>query len=85
MVPCRLAVKVHAPRFRGYATDIGSHFGRSQANFQPLAPISFLERAAAVYPEHTAIVHGKDFKQNYEELAQRSKRLGSALNGLGEL
>jgi len=29
------------------------------ANSQPLSPVSFLRRAAAVRPEQTAIVHGK--------------------------
>ena len=31
---------------------------RNAANFQPLTPLSFLERAAAVFPDKTAIVHG---------------------------
>ena len=32
---------------------------RNPANFQPLTPLTFLERAAAVYPKHTAIIHGQ--------------------------
>ena len=31
---------------------------RNPANFQPLSPLPFLERAAAVYPRHTAVIHG---------------------------
>jgi len=31
---------------------------RNPANFQPLTPLSFLERAAAVFPDRTAIIHG---------------------------
>ena len=31
---------------------------RNAANFQPLTPLSFLARAADVYPEQTAIIHG---------------------------
>src|SRR5215471_21713959 len=31
---------------------------RNAANFQPLTPLSFLERAASVFPDHTAIIHG---------------------------
>ena len=31
---------------------------RNRANFQPLTPLGFLERAAAVFPAHTAIIHG---------------------------
>ena len=31
---------------------------KNPANFQPLTPLSFLARAAAVFPNHTAIIHG---------------------------
>ena len=31
---------------------------RNTANFQPLTPLTFLERAASVFPDHTAIIHG---------------------------
>ena len=31
---------------------------RNPANFQPLTPLTFLERAASVFPKHTAIIHG---------------------------
>ena len=31
---------------------------KNPANFQPLTPLSFLERAARVFPDHVAIVHG---------------------------
>ena len=34
------------------------HLDKNPANYQPLTPLQFLERAAAVYPEHTAIIHG---------------------------
>ena len=32
---------------------------RGPANFQPLTPLGFLERAASVYPERTAVVDRK--------------------------
>jgi fatty-acyl-CoA synthase len=32
---------------------------RRQANHAALTQLSFLERAAAVWPEHTAVVHGR--------------------------
>ena len=38
-----------------YDTDLD----RNPANFQPLTPLGFLERAAAVFPDHTAIIHGR--------------------------
>jgi 3-(methylthio)propionyl---CoA ligase len=51
---------------------------RNPANFQPLTPLGFLERAAAVFPDHTAIIHGP-LKRSYAEFYARTRRLGSAL------
>src|SRR3989440_7215435 len=51
---------------------------RNPANFQPLTPLTFLERAAAVYPRHTAIVHGP-LRRSYGEFYARARRLASAL------
>ena len=45
---------------------------RNPANFQPLTPLTFLERAAAVFPDHTAIIHGK-LRRNYAEFYARSR------------
>ena len=51
---------------------------RNPANFQPLTPLTFLERAASVYPDHTAIVHGAK-SWTYAEFYARARRLASAL------
>jgi 3-(methylthio)propionyl---CoA ligase len=51
---------------------------RNPANFQPLTPLTFLERAAAVFPDHVAIIHGA-LRRNYREFYGRSRRLASAL------
>src|SRR5881227_4365705 len=51
---------------------------RNPANFQPLTPLTFLERAAAVYPEHTAIIHGP-LRRTYAEFYARARQLASAL------
>ncbi len=51
---------------------------RNPANFQPLTPLTFLERAAAVFPERIAIVHGR-LRRNYADFYLRSRRLASAL------
>src|ERR1041384_8239260 len=51
---------------------------RNPANFQPLTPLPFLERAAAVFPDHTAIIHGA-LRRSYAEFYARSRRLASAL------
>jgi 3-(methylthio)propionyl---CoA ligase len=61
-----------------YDTDLP----RNPANFQPLTPLSFLERSAAVYPGHTAIIHGRQ-RFTYAEFYARCRRLASALRSLG--
>ena len=57
-----------------YDTDLE----RNAANFQPLTPLSFLARAAAVYPDQTAIIHGKR-AWTYREFFARATKLASAL------
>src|SRR3984893_432716 len=57
-----------------YDTDLD----RNPAHFQPLTPLSLLDRAAAVYPDHTAIIHGP-LRRSYAEFYARARRLGSAL------
>ena len=52
--------------------------GRNPANHQPLTPVGFLERAASVFPDRTAIVHGA-LRRSYREFHARSRRLASAL------
>ncbi len=61
-----------------YDTDLD----RNPANYQPLTPITYLERAAAVFPNHVAIVHGK-LKRNYRDFHIRTQRLASALSKRG--
>ena len=51
---------------------------RNPANYQPLTPLTFLERAATVFPDHTAIVHGP-LRRSYAEFYARSRQLASAL------
>ncbi len=51
---------------------------RNPANYQPLTPLGFLARAAAVFPNHTAVIHGS-LRRNYAEFYARSRRLASAL------
>ena len=52
---------------------------RNPANYQPLTPIGFLERAATVFPDHVAIIHGR-LRQIYDEFFKRSRQLASALS-----
>ena len=51
---------------------------RNPANFQPLTPLTFLERSAAVFPDRLAIAHGT-LRRNYREFHARTKKLASAL------
>ncbi len=55
---------------------------RNPANFQPLSPLGFLARAAQVFPDYPAVVHGSR-AYNYAEFYSRSRRLASALTKLG--
>ena len=57
---------------------------RNQANSAPLTPITFLRRAAAIYPDKTAVIHGPR-RFTYRDLHARSCRLASALarRGIG--
>jgi len=59
-------------------TPYDTELDRNPANFQPLTPLGFLERAAAVFPNRTAIIHGP-LHRSYAEFYARSRRLGSAL------
>ena len=67
------------------ATNSYDALPRSKANFQPLTPLSMLERAAGVFPAHTAIIHGKQ-RFSYAEFYRRCRRLASALaqHGIGK-
>jgi fatty-acyl-CoA synthase len=57
---------------------------KNAANYQPLTPLPFLARAAEVYPDHTAVIHGER-THTYRELYGRARRLASALarRGIG--
>jgi fatty-acyl-CoA synthase len=55
---------------------------RNPANYQPLTPLTFLERAATVHPDHPAVIHGA-LRYSYAELYARARRLASALAARG--
>ena len=60
---------------------------KNAANFEPLTPLSFIRRTAAVYPQRTAVVHG-NLRRTWRETYERCVRLASALKkrgiGLGD-
>ena len=55
---------------------------RNAANYAPLTPLSFIERAASVYPDRVALIHG-DRRQTWSETYRRSCLLASALSKRG--
>ena len=55
---------------------------QNTANFVPLTPLTFLERAASVYPHYTAVVHGA-VRRDWAETYARCRRLASALQRRG--
>jgi len=57
---------------------------KNPANYRPLTPLTFLERAADVYPDYIAIIHGA-LRRAYRDFHARSKKLASALakRGIG--
>jgi fatty-acyl-CoA synthase len=58
---------------------------RNQANYAPLTPLTFLERAAYVYPDRPSVIHGAE-RYTWHETYSRCRRLASALarRGIGK-
>jgi len=60
---------------------------RNSANYTPITPLLFLERSAEIYPNKTAVIHGK-LRQTWQQTYERCRRLASALQkrgiGLGD-
>lgn len=55
---------------------------KTTANYAALSPLSFLARAADVFPDTIAIIHGKQ-RTDYRSFYRRARQLASALEGLG--
>ena len=55
---------------------------RTEANFAPISPLSFIERTAEVYPNRLAVVHG-DLLRTWSEVYARCRQLASALQKAG--
>jgi fatty-acyl-CoA synthase len=55
---------------------------KTPANYQPLTPLTFLARSAAVYPDQTAIIHGRQ-RVSYAHFYTRARQLASALTKAG--
>ncbi|MCG8360689.1 MAG: acyl-CoA synthetase [Kiloniellales bacterium] len=66
------------PAEQRQASIFDQDLGQTPANTAPLSPISFLRRAAAVYPDKTAVIHGER-RISYRAFNERANRLASAL------
>ena len=55
---------------------------QNAANFVPLSPVSFLNRAALVHAEDTAAVHG-DIRRTWAEVSNRVRRVAGGLIARG--
>jgi fatty-acyl-CoA synthase len=64
--------------FSQYDTDLD----KNAANYTPLSPLTFIERAASVYPERIAQIHGERC-YSWAETYSRCRRLASALQQRG--
>ena len=64
------------------ANPFETYLDRNPANYQPLTPLAHLARAAYVYPDHPAIIHGAQ-RTDYRTFYARSRQLASSLAGLG--
>ena len=64
-----------------YDTDLD----RNDANHAPLTPLNFIQRAAEVYPDRLALIHG-DLRQSWGQTYARSRQLASSLrqHGIGK-
>jgi fatty-acyl-CoA synthase len=61
-----------------YSTDLD----KNAANYSPLSPLTFIERAAAVYPERCAIIYHES-RRSWSETYRRCCRFASALQQHG--
>ncbi|MBH97782.1 MAG: acyl-CoA synthetase [Rhodospirillaceae bacterium] len=55
---------------------------KNEANFVSLSPLSFMRRAAEVFPQRIALIHGED-SITWSETFERCRRLSSALKARG--
>lgn len=47
---------------------------KNEANYTPLTPLSFIERAGTVHPHRTAVIHGT-LQLTWSQVYQRSRSL----------
>ena len=55
---------------------------KNTANYTALTPLSFLQRAADVYPNYPSVVYGAA-QYTWQQTRERCTRLGAALSRIG--
>ena len=63
-------------------SDYDKNLEKNNANFVPLTPLSFLERAKDIYPNYEALVY-EDRKYTWSEIYKRCSKFASALEKIG--
>jgi len=58
------------------------HLERNSANYAPLSPLSFIERASEIYPDYLALIHG-DLRRTWSQTYARCRQLASRLQQAG--
>ena len=69
---------------RGTTNPFETALPRIPANYTPLTPLTFIERAAAVWPDHPSVIDGQR-RFTWAGTYARCRRLASALakRGIG--
>ncbi len=67
---------------RGTGNPYETDLDRNAANYVALTPLSHLERAASIFPDQIALVHGS-LRRSWAETYRRCRRFASALSRRG--
>ncbi|WP_152207467.1 acyl-CoA synthetase [Marinobacter changyiensis] len=62
--------------------DFNQALEKTTANYVPLSPLSFIKRAASVYPDRTALIYNET-RYSWQQTYARSRRLASLLQSSG--
>ncbi len=63
-------------------SNYDKNLDKNNANFVPLTPLSFLERAKDIYPNYEALIY-EDRKYTWSEIFKRCTKFASALEKIG--
>ena len=63
-------------------SDYDKNLEKNNANYVPLTPLSFLERAKDIYPNYEALVY-EDRKYTWDQIYKRCIKFASALEKIG--